>query len=389
MINKYLAMLCIVFSVSLMSCASLKSGQADFTLVHQNKVKFLSSFPPENRVAVFSGDGIITVWDITNGQMVREIDPDRSESAVFMVYSPYGVVVRYQGTNVLAVFPVTEGLVQSTTLGKSLKGDVIRNIVCSPDGKYIVYDVIDYNSTSDIDRDHDWNPTTGTSKMVETTTTSSKYSGKLHCVDVESNKWLFEIPLPYSSSVDVSTRIERDYGDLGSDSDTSRASYGRIISITSIAMDPQFETIACGFSDGTIRLYNTKTRILQEKFDAHGQAVTALTFGPKGAYLLSGDERGFLYQWKKNGDSSGWNNRSGQLRMNNRIVSITISPNGRAFIVKESSGVFRIFSFSNGKEIKSVKGGSLIDSVLFRPDNRMEALGIKGDFVFVWDLGSF
>jgi WD40 repeat protein len=389
MINKSAAALCGVLLVCLMSCASLNPNQADFALVHGTRVKFLSSFPPENRAAVFSGDGVITVWDITNGQLVWKIIPNRNETAAFMVYSRYGIVVRYQGSNVLALFPVTEGLIQSTTLGKSMGNNTIRNIACSPDGKYIVYDIIDYDSTSDTDEDRDWNPKTGTTKTEKTTIRSSQYSGKLHCVDVENNKWMFEIPLPYSSSTTVSTTIEHDYGDLGENSNSSVSSYGRIISVTCIAVDPQFETIACGFSDGTIRLYDTKKRNLQKKFDTHNHSVTALTFSPDGAYLLSGDERGFLIQWKKAGDSSGWT-QSGQLRTKNgRVMSVNFSPDGKTLIIKDSPGTFRIVSFINGREIRTIRGGSLIDSVLFKSDNRIAALGIKGNSVLVWDLGAF
>jgi WD40 repeat protein len=372
-----------------MSCASLKPGQANFVLEHRNKIKFISSFPPENRIAVLSDDGVITVWDITNGQVVREINPDRSEKAIFMVYSRYGIVVRYQRSNVLAFFPVTEGLVQSTTLGKSMGNNTVRNIAGSPDGKYVVYDVIDYDSTSDTDRDSDWDLKKGTTRTKETTIANSRYSGKLHCVDTENNKWLFEIRLPYSSETAVSTKIEHDYGDLGSNSYTNSVSYGDIISVTCIAIDPQFKIIACGFSDGSIRIYDPykKSEIKQERFQAHKQAVTTLTFGPQGAYLLSGDGRGFLHQWKKNSDSSEWK-RAGTIRMGSRLVSINISPNGRMLIIKDGSKAFRIIDFISGREIKTIKGGSLIDSVLFKSDNQIAALGIKGDSVFVWNLGT-
>jgi WD40 repeat protein len=391
MTNKYLTPLCGVLLVCLTSCVSLNPNQADFTLEHRNKVRFLSPFPPENRAAVFSDDGTITVWDIRDGQMVREIDPDRNEEAMFMAYSRYGIVVRYWRSNVLAFFPVNEGLVQSTTLGKSFGDNVVRNIVCSPDGKYVVYDVIDDESTSDTDWDSNWNPHSGTTKTKETTVSRSRYSGKLHCVDAENNKCLFEIPLPSSSSTTISTTTKYDYKDLGSDSATNTTSYGNIIFLTSIAVDPQFETIACGFSDGTIHIYDTKKRGRPEKIDAHEQAVTALTFSPKGAYLLSGDRSGFIYQWKETEDLSGkreWN-RSGQLKIDNQVMSINVSPNGKTFIVKDSAKVFRIISFINGMEIKAIKGGNLINSVLYKPDNQIAALGIKDNAVFVWGLGAF
>ncbi|MDR0708789.1 MAG: WD40 repeat domain-containing protein [Spirochaetaceae bacterium] len=390
MINKYAAALYGALLVCLASCAGLNPNQADFALAHRDKVKFLSSFPPENRAAVLSGDGVIRIWDITNGQLVREITPDRDETAVFMIYGRHGIVVWYQKTNVLTFFP-TEGFVQSTTMGKSMGGNTVRNVACSLDGKYLVYDVIDYDSTSDTDWDSNRSSTTRSTETVKTTTTRYKYSGKLHCVDVENNKWLFEISLPYTSSTNVSRSTEYEYGSgLDKDSNTSFSSYGSIVSVTSIAIDPNFGTIACGFSDGTIRLYDTKERNpqKQKKFEAHDQPVTALAFSPDGAYLLSGDERGFLRQWKKKGDPSEWS-RSGQLRMHGKVLSISFSPDGKTLSIKDGSGTFRIVNFMNGKEIRAIRGGGLIDSVWFRSDNRIAALGIKGNSVFVWDLGVF
>ncbi len=71
-----------------------------------------------------------------------------------------------------------------------------------------------------------------------------------------------------------------------------------------LVIHPNETEFAVGFSDYSIRIYDTETYQLKRRLDAHSNSVFALSYSPDGKYLLSGGRDAMLKIWDMEDDFS-------------------------------------------------------------------------------------
>lgn len=371
--NKYTVLLgclgCLVFLF--MSCLSLNIDTAAHELEHREKVSLMSFCTAENKLAAVSRDGFITIWDLNNGNKIREINTNRTDAINSMVYTNFGyIIVRYKKDNKNILVYNSDRFIDSINLGSY---NNIEQLTCSPDGRSIIF------STVVVSRDRGTTTVKTTKKSssgatissseekVETSITS--YSRELHARAMAPNSMSFVITLPKSSETSISFFADDKYKNI--------PSWGKDNRLTSISIDQVNNRIACGFSDGYIRIYSIENKRLIRAFSVGHGVITDLSFSPDGKYLLIGADR-FVSLW-----NCGTWSKVGERKVG-IIKSLEYSPDGRRFIVKVS-GAFIIFNSQNARELNRVKSGNLIQLVTFNNDNDIIAIGNKGRAVIVWD----
>jgi WD40 repeat protein len=107
-----------------------------------------------------------------------------------------------------------------------------------------------------------------------------------------------------------------------------------------IAISPDQQTIAVGFSDWLIRLYDLHTFQLKQVLEGHTNSVFALTFTPDGSYLLSGGRDAMLKVWDVQ-------NRYAIIKdipaHTLQIKCIAYSPNGKLFATTSMDKTIKIW----------------------------------------------
>jgi len=148
--------------------------------------------------------------------------------------------------------------------------------------------------------------------------------------------------------------------------------------LTSISVDQKNNRVACGFSDGYVRIYNIEKQEQIRNFSV-GKGVSSLSFSPDGNYLLVSGDR-FITLW----NCATWSRIGGEIRLMSPVL-LGYSPDGSRFIVKDSGNTFIIYNSQNIREIGRFNGGSQVQLVTFNSNNDLIAIGYNGRNVIIWD----
>jgi WD40 repeat protein len=164
--------------------------------------------------------------------------------------------------------------------------------------------------------------------------------------------------------------------------------------IQSAAFAPNNQVIACGFTDGKIRLWEIRSSSLLATLNAHNQSVTSLVFHASGNYLASAASDGSLSLWNISSGSSG---KQPTLFHNvqvstEAIQAISFIPNLNALITGSADGSLHTWVFeSNNLETTSAGKGEAIVSLAMHgelgtngKDERRLAIASADGQVVIW-----
>jgi len=137
MINKFTTSFGCLIVLLLMSCAGLKANTAAHEFTHREKVIFAALCVSENKLAVISREGIITIWDMNSGTKIREINTERNDAVNSMLYTSFGqIIVQYKTDEKSMMVYDAEDFVIPFSLGPY---NVIEYFTCSPDGRSLIF----------------------------------------------------------------------------------------------------------------------------------------------------------------------------------------------------------------------------------------------------------
>jgi WD40 repeat protein len=374
---KNISVVLIFFAFALFTtCASLKIRKSSLELVHDNKVIAQSFCKTENELAVITNDGIMTLWDITNREKIRQIDTGIKDSVKSMIYTALdGIIVHYSNDTLVVYDPM--GIRNPTrinpirnisreTFGERRRESIVK-MAYSPDNRCIVIVLLDYTYSED-------KKPSGLSnnKTQYTKTVKENHSWTLRAIAMSPNTFDFSVNL-HSAGLYITYK-----GTEEAISKAEREEMNRVERATSLAISPG-GLIACGFSDGNIRIYDGKNKRRSRGWKLDN-FVGALSFSPNDRYLLTGSSDRFIRIWDK---EVNWTS-IGQIKGMSCNLLI-YSPDGDSFIAGDST-TYMIYNARNGKLLQKIDEGRLIDSVLYKENKKITAIGIRGKSVFLWDL---
>jgi uncharacterized caspase-like protein len=174
------------------------------------------------------------------------------------------------------------------------------------------------------------------------------------------------------------------------ESDTKRLENidsGHKASVSSIAVSHDNLYIAFGGEDGTVHLWDRNTKRVSKFSKQHKGIVHAVAFSPDGRYIASGGEDDFICLWDKE-----WGGLGRRLPGHKgKVSSVVFSQDreGRYIAAGWEDGTIRLWSRKTGR-VKSAfdthRGG--VNSVAFSPDGIHIASGGDDSTVRLWILGS-
>ena len=164
----------------------------------------------------------------------------------------------------------------------------------------------------------------------------------------------------------------------------AKARFGNgIFGITSLSFSPDGTTLASGFSDNTIRLWDVTTGEIIKTLHGHTSVVLSVAFSPDGNLLASGGYEDTVYLWDPDtGDNIG--HLGGHT---DAVTSVTFSPDGTTLASGSADDTVRLWDLATYKNIITLHGHTDgVLSVAFSPDGTTLASGSYDGTVRLWDV---
>ncbi len=160
---------------------------------------------------------------------------------------------------------------------------------------------------------------------------------------------------------------------------------GHTLTVRSIALSPDEQTLASGSHDGTIKLWDLPTGNLLRTIEADSYDVHALAFTRDGRSLISGSN---------NQTVKLWNPQTGKCvrtlaKLEHSITALALSPDGQILATGERYGTVKLWELSSGALLDTLGSADNenpcheLDSLAFSPDG--EFLVTSGE---VWHVSS-
>ena len=153
--------------------------------------------------------------------------------------------------------------------------------------------------------------------------------------------------------------------------------------VWAVAISPNGKIVASGGANGTIELYDFKTRKLVRTLRSHSDSIRGMSFSPTGSILAS-----------SSGDKTIkiWNFRTGQLLrtfsgFSGPVWTVAITPNGKRLVSGSYNGTIKIWDVQTGALIRTLpEHDESIWAVAISPDGTTLASGSYDAVIKIWDL---
>jgi WD40 repeat protein len=316
------------------------------------------AFSPDGRfLAAGTGDGVVIVWGVEDGQEVMTIT-GHTDEVVRVAFGP--VPAPGTGELLLATATARDGIQVWNALNGQRLGiipqvghtDYTPAVAYSPDGRLLA------------------------------------------SADVDETIWLWDVSTMLSAGTANGPPPARLASPRAPDG-SSCACYW------SLAFSPDGHTLAAGSTDSYVRLWDVShafeaagagiegERVL-DMSDAPAGLVGSVTFNPDGQLLVAGDLGGNVWLW----DLAAPLSAGPLLRLDNppTALSTSFSPDGRTLATGSGFGVIRLWDVSSGTLLREMQGSSNSVRATFSPDGSILASGSSGfqpDYaVRLWDPAS-
>ncbi|MEZ0274629.1 MAG: metallophosphoesterase, partial [Roseimicrobium sp.] len=156
--------------------------------------------------------------------------------------------------------------------------------------------------------------------------------------------------------------------------------------INCIAFDFLGKILATASEDKTIRLWNPKDGNLLHTLEAQRSGLLSIAFDPQGMMLLCGDFAGTTSLWDAHSGSILWAYANG----GDPVTSLAFSPDGATFATASWARAVHLFDVKSRTLLHTLKGhdGSIIWSLAFDPKGEILASAGSDNTVKVWKAKS-
>ncbi|WP_254508530.1 WD40 repeat domain-containing serine/threonine protein kinase [Anatilimnocola floriformis] len=154
--------------------------------------------------------------------------------------------------------------------------------------------------------------------------------------------------------------------------------------VWSASFDPKSETIATGIEDGSVRLWDLKTKSVKSTLEAHSGLVWHVQFAPDGRYLATTGDDSKLKIWKV-GEAKPLQT----FAATNAIRGLAISQDGSIIFAGGRDGSVYKFSPDASEPLATEKLEGSIFTVALSPDGKTLAVAGSGKTIFLLDADTF
>lgn len=323
-------------------------------------------FSPDGRLALTASRGILYVWDVNEGAIVRRLT-GHNGTVNSIALSPDGTRAASGGNdNLVMVWDVATGTESLRLAGHT---DVVNSVAYSPDGRIIA-------SASEDKLIIWWDAVMGVEIRRST----------LHTEAVNSIAFSADGRYLLSGSDDGNAILwSAASGELvrilaGVTNNTIET-----YDFTAVAFDPTNAARAVtGGSDRIVRLWNLDTGVLIRSMDGHDNAITDVVYTPDGRTVVSASTDNTVIQWNISNGS-----RLATFKAHAASVwGVDVSADGARLLSASFDGTARLWDLTRSEEIQRYVGHTGAQSVVavFGPNDETVVSGSYSDFsVRLWD----
>jgi WD40 repeat protein len=161
---------------------------------------------------------------------------------------------------------------------------------------------------------------------------------------------------------------------------------GHTQSVLAIAFAPDGLTLASSSSDGSVRIWDTKTGKSLRTLQGHKKSVLAIAFAPDGQRLASVSDDNTVRIWELRSESAASKVIKGHAAA---VQAVSFSPDGKLLASGSLDLSVRIWDADTGKSFRTLKGHKKpVSDIAYAPDGQMLASASYDNTVRIWDIRS-
>ncbi|MFH1194966.1 MAG: TIR domain-containing protein [bacterium] len=313
-----------------------------------------------NFTAAAGGDGILRIYDINDGKLIRTLEGHQS-SVNSVAFSPNGdFIISGSDDKSVKLWDAKSGKLIRTLEGHQSS---VNSVAFSPNGDFIISGSSDKSVKL-------WDAKSG--KLIRTL--------EGHQSSVNSVAFSPNGDFIISGSSDKSVKLwDAKSGKL------IRTLEGHQYSVNSVAFSPNGEFIISGSYDNTVKLWDAKSGKLIRILRGHQDMVNSAEFSPDGEFFISGSNDMSI---------TLWDSKSGKFirRLEGHkssVYSVVFSPNGKFIISGSDDKSIKLWDSKSCKLIRTLEGHKQsVNSVAFSPNGDFIISGSSDKSVRLWEVKS-
>jgi len=160
----------------------------------------------------------------------------------------------------------------------------------------------------------------------------------------------------------------------------------RLDGFVRVAVNPRASLIALGNLDGTVAIWDLRSRQIRSSWQAHTSEITAIAFTPDGTNLATASPADDLRIW-----DTATHRLICQFRPPAEpVMCVAFSPDGRSMAASGSSATIGVYDWADRRErARLTQAGGWITDMAFSPDGDLLASArLQGSVVELWDMSS-
>ena len=150
--------------------------------------------------------------------------------------------------------------------------------------------------------------------------------------------------------------------------------------VWSVAFDPTSQTVAMGVEDGSVRLWDLRTKSVKSTFSAHRAAVWSTLYACHRELLATGGDDGLIKLWNAS-DSAPVK----ILKHSNAVRGMAFSHDDRLLFSGDRDGTLRVWGIEAEEPLAEARQPSAIYSIAVSPDDETLATAGSDKIVRLWN----